>query len=105
MLTLFRTSRPTCPPSAALTSGRPAWFSRRGSSSGVRSDSATTRPSGAISVTRAPAARAARPAKAWAAASAPGERGARVVVKDPSERHQAGLQRLHRERLERPVQV
>ena len=34
-----------------------------------------------------------------------GERGARVVVKDPSERHQARLQRLHRERLERPVQV
>src|SRR5712691_8504198 len=47
-----RTSRPTPPWRAARTSGRPAWSSIWATSSGLRSESASTRPSGAMTVTR-----------------------------------------------------
>ena len=58
MVALDLRSRPTRPAKAARTSGRPAWFSMRGRSSGATSESPSTRPSAEITVTRAPVGRA-----------------------------------------------
>src|SRR6266550_1776167 len=78
---LRRVVRPICPARAVLTSDRAPWFSTRARSTGATRESAITTPSGRMSVTRAPAAAAARVTQIE-----PGEEDAHGDERDERER-------------------